>query len=139
MEDSIEALKLAKNDPKLFCTAGFHPTRCLEMDNDPQTNIDNLINLCRTNTDKIVAVGEFGLDYDRLEFCPKDVQIRNFTRQLDVAEQTKLPLFLHCRNAASDLLDILKNNRNRFTTGVVSQILRLLSLKKINSSIGAFI
>jgi len=43
---------------------------------------------------KIVAIGEFGLDYDRLDFCPADVQKKWFREQFALAEKTQLPLFL---------------------------------------------
>ncbi|KAH9419572.1 deoxyribonuclease TATDN1 [Dermatophagoides pteronyssinus] len=119
LNDSRQALELAQTDSFLYCTVGFHPTRCLELEDDTEVKIQEMIKLCNDNPDKVVAVGEFGLDYDRLEFCPKDVQLKNFTKQFEVAEQTRLPLFLHCRNAATDLLSLLKKNRDRYTGGVV--------------------
>jgi len=54
-----------------------------------------------------------------VEFCPIDVQKRGFLAQLAIAEETKLPLFIHNRNTGTDLLDLLKINRHRFTRGVV--------------------
>ncbi len=66
---------------------------------------------------KVVAVGECGLDYDRLQFCTADVQRRQFERQLDLAEITGLPLFLHCRAAAHDLADILRRNTSKLRGG----------------------
>jgi len=60
---------------------------------------------------KIIAVGEFGLDYDRTEFCPKDVQKEWFARQLvALAGEVDLPLFLHCRAASEDMLVMLKEH-----------------------------
>lgn len=49
-----------------------------------------------------------GPDYDRLEFCPKEVQLLHLPAQLEMASKKDLALFLHCRNAAPDLLGILK-------------------------------
>ncbi|KAK6604526.1 TatD family hydrolase [Botrytis cinerea] len=52
--------------------------------------------------------GEFGLDYDRLTLCPKDVQLEYFEKQLDIATRLHLPLFLHSRAAHEDFVRILK-------------------------------
>lgn len=76
LEESKKAIELAKTDPMLYATVGCHPTRCLELDDDTDAYINSMISLCLDNADKVVAVGEFGLDYDRLQFCPKDVQLR---------------------------------------------------------------
>lgn len=58
----------------------------------------------------LVAVGEFGLDYDRLNFCSKAAQLHSFEAQLKVVAslQPQLPLFLHSRAAHRDFVDLLK-------------------------------
>lgn len=133
--DSRRAIDMAKDPliagdsdslPELFATVGCHPTRCLEFEEEarePDEYMDQLIQLVESSGKVCVAAGEFGLDYDRLMFCPADVQrkyfglqLKNLTRRPD---GSKLPLFLHCRNAAQDLIDILNRNREHFTTGVV--------------------
>lgn len=76
LEESKKAIEMAKTDSMLYATVGCHPTRCLELDDDTDAYINSMISLCLDNADKVVAVGEFGLDYDRLQFCPKDVQLR---------------------------------------------------------------
>jgi TatD DNase family protein len=68
---------------------------------------------------KCVAVGECGLDYDRLFCSPKETQIRVFEAHFALAEKYKLPLYLHSRNAREDFLRIIKANRKRFSTGLV--------------------
>lgn len=64
---------------RLFCTVGCHPTRCLEfeaegMGNTPDQYLESLKNVIEKGDSKVVAVGECGLDYDRVQFCPIDVQ-----------------------------------------------------------------
>ncbi|KAF7488151.1 Putative deoxyribonuclease TATDN1 [Sarcoptes scabiei] len=119
LEDCQKALELAKTDDRLFTTVGVHPTRALELETDTQSRIDELVEICLNNRKKVVAVGEFGLDYDRTNFCSKDIQLKNFARQFELVERTKLPLFLHCRNSCEDFIKIIQSNRDKFKHGVV--------------------
>ncbi|WQF81543.1 Putative 3'-5' ssDNA/RNA exonuclease TatD, metal-dependent hydrolase [Colletotrichum destructivum] len=78
-----------------------------------ETIIAELRNLIKDSTASnsgLVAFGEFGLDYDRLHYCPKTIQTHSFAAQLDLVLETKpqLPLFLHSRAAHEDFVRILK-------------------------------
>lgn len=59
----------------------------------------------------LVAFGEFGLDYDRLHYCPRDIQLHSFAAQLGLAARLtpQLPLFLHSRAAHGDFVRLLKD------------------------------
>ncbi|KAJ4306679.1 hypothetical protein N0V88_000043 [Collariella sp. IMI 366227] len=74
-------------------------------------DLSNLITQARTSpTSELVAFGEFGLDYDRLHYCSKEVQLHSFSAQLALAAKLspQLPLFLHSRAAHEDFVRLLK-------------------------------
>jgi TatD DNase family protein len=68
--------QLLKDDPethsRIYTTVGVHPTRAQEFLKNPEEYLLNINRLARHP--RVVAIGECGLDYDRLEFCPKDIQ-----------------------------------------------------------------
>lgn len=122
LEESREALALAETDGRLFCTVGVHPTRCSEFEDsgNPQKHFEELLALARDGhaKGKVVAIGECGLDYDRLQFCPAAIQQRYFEKQFLLSEALQLPMFLHMRAAGKDFCDIMERNKHRFVSGV---------------------
>lgn len=117
----VEAYKAKEDAPPIVlgCTVGIHPTRCqqefVDEEKDAIFVMDELQDLLErgAKSGSVVAIGEFGLDYDRLEFSPKDIQIEFFQKQLDrfLGLGLDLPLFLHNRSVGKDLLEILKDNK----------------------------
>lgn len=106
-----------------LCTVGCHPTRCGEFLKDPDAYFNRLDALIAAHSVRnggcVAAIGEMGLDYDRLFFCPKEVQLQFFIRQIDLAERYQLPLFLHDRNTGGDFFRVLQEHRERIVGGVV--------------------
>ncbi|GIX63815.1 deoxyribonuclease TATDN1, putative [Babesia caballi] len=124
LSDLHESLEICeeyadKDGVALYTTAGVHPTMCNEFitnkfNKTPQQYIDALDELITKHKNRIVAIGELGLDYDRLNWCERDIQKRYFEMQLDLAAKHKLPLFLHMRNATEDTMDILLRNKEKW-------------------------
>ncbi|KOM39120.1 hypothetical protein LR48_Vigan03g250200 [Vigna angularis] len=142
LEESREALAIAETDGRLFCTVGVHPTRCKEFEEsgDPEKHFQALLSLAKDGIQKgkVVAIGECGLDYDRLHFCPAEIQKKYFEKQFELAHTTKLPMFLHMREAAADFCEIVEKNKDRFTAGVTHSFtgsmddsIKLLSFDKM--------
>lgn len=70
-------------------------------------------------SDLVVAVGECGLDYDRLQFCPRGVQRAGFETQLELAHSLGLPLFLHNRATDGDFAALCDARRAQMIAGGV--------------------
>lgn len=100
---NIRAAELAEANPGvLYATAGVHPHHA----SDYSDASDALIRELATR-DAVVAVGECGLDYFR-NFSPRDAQLNAFRRQLQIAKDTGLPVFLHQRDAHDDFVEVLE-------------------------------
>ena len=101
LETSRNAIKLAQEYPWLYAAVGFYPQETRYMDDDMLVLIENL-----AKKDKVVAIGEIGLDYywDR---TPHDVQQYWFRKQLQLAIKLNLPVIIHDREAHGDIVQIL--------------------------------
>lgn len=105
-EGIFKALALAKKHDWIFATAGIHPHLASEW-ND---NIASKIRKLAKAEDRIVAIGETGLDYFK-NFQPKDLQQKVFREQLKIASEVGLPVIIHCRDAYKDLFRILDEEK----------------------------
>ena len=145
LSESKAALQLAMRDERLFSTVGVHPTRCGEFashPDGPQAYMQSLLHVLEqgVKANKVVAVGECGLDYDRLNFCDAATQKTWFEAQFALVRASRLPMFLHLRGsngtyssssgdtgsgndtqttACRDFLEILNRHLGEFPAGVV--------------------
>ena len=102
-ESSRSALALAERRPWLFAAVGFHPEDCAGCTDG---DFDTIRDLCRH--EKVVAIGEIGLDYYWAENPPKEFQQTVFRRQLELALELDLPVIVHDREAHGDCLEIVR-------------------------------
>lgn len=128
LQDAKDALMFVNDHSLLFSTVGTHPTRAGECEEPrfggPDAYMNSLLEVITKGAgaatkQKVVAIGECGLDYDRLNFCSREVQLKYFERHFELAEKTGLPMFFHNRNTQGDFVRVIKENRKRFSTGVV--------------------
>ena len=105
LEDSEEGVLLAQNNEKVYATVGIYPEYSLTTTDGDLKNLEVL-----ASKDKVVAIGEIGLDY-HYEYDKKS-QKELFVKQLKIADKLGLPFCVHCRDAASDVYEILKENKN---------------------------
>lgn len=106
-------IELIQKYPFMYGAVGVHPSETAELNEE---NFAWLKQLC--SGEKIVAVGEIGLDYHWKEPEPA-IQKEWFVRQLNLAEEVNLPVIIHSREAAKDTLDIMKASHAQTMGGVV--------------------
>jgi TatD DNase family protein len=136
LETSKKALEIATKDKNLFASIGIHPHYA------NQDNYFDLEKLALENKDKIIAIGETGLDYFFLD-DKKTEQKKLFIQQIKLANKINKPLIIHVRDkkdqAYWDVLEILKNNFNFKTNFVLHCISGPLDYIKEAIKLGAYI
>ena len=113
MESTKTTIELTKRYPFIYGAAGVHPSSTAELDEEKFAELRVL-----AQSDKIVAIGEIGLDY-YWEEPDKEIQKKWFVAQLDLARRLKLPVIIHSRDAAKDTLDIMKAEHGSDIGGVI--------------------
>ena len=106
-----EALSIAKRYEWIYATVGVHPHEARQAE-------DRHFDMVRSaaGDPKVVGIGEIGLDY-HYDHSPRDVQKRVLIRQLELAREVKLPIVIHCREAWSDMRQIIGDHWARAGIG----------------------
>jgi TatD DNase family protein len=107
--DFDKALTFPVKYPKfVFICAGFHPEFMKDVSAaDKKVYLEKV----RKNKDKIVAIGEIGLDYDWVkEPAEQEMSRKLFEEMLELAKELNLPVVIHSRNSHKDVLDILERS-----------------------------
>ena len=104
-------LQLAEKYPFIYTAVGIHPHNVKTM-----TDADLAVLKLYAKKDKVVAIGEIGLDY-YYDNSPRDLQRQWFKKQLQLAKEVDLPVIIHSRDAAQECFDIIKESG--VTKGVI--------------------
>ena len=106
LEGSKEGAKLAKKYDFIYTTAGISPNDIPQTKEELWIMLDQIKQMATSNQ-KVVAIGEIGLDYYWNEEN-KELQKIAFQKQIEIANELKLPIVIHTREAVMDTLKILK-------------------------------
>lgn len=109
IETSKQAIELSKKYDFIYAICGIHPSE-IENNKDKIDNQILQINEIVQDNKKIVAIGEIGLDY-HYEGFEKELQKYAFIEQLKLANELKLPISIHTRDAIDDTIMIIKSHK----------------------------
>ena len=101
MEDVHKCIEIAENYDQVFCSSGIHPH---DTKDAPKNYIEKIYNLM--SNDKMVAIGEIGLDYFR-NISDSNIQKQRLREQLKIALEIDKPVIIHNREADKDMISIL--------------------------------
>lgn len=105
MVSSHEAIKLSEKFDFVFAAIGIHPHEAADA---KESDLEELRALY--SNEKVVAVGEIGLDY-HYDFSPREVQLEFFEKQIILANELSLPVIVHDREAHEDTMNLLKKHK----------------------------
>ncbi len=108
-----KAVELIGQYDFIYAAIGWHPVDAIDCTNEDLVWIEEL-----TKHEKVVAIGEIGLDY-HWDKSPKDVQQILFRKQIELAKRVNLPIIIHNREATGDLIRILEEENASAVGGIM--------------------
>lgn len=140
-QDTIDSYEICQRSKNFYTTVGLHPCHAnrVAKEGGQAAYFQVLEDLIVKYRPKVVAVGECGLDYDRLDYSKKEEQLLQFPPHFALAEKFDLPMYLHNRNTAGDFVKLVKENRHRFPGGVVHSFTDSLEELKECLAMGLYI
>ena len=103
LESSRNAIALAEKYPFIYAAVGSHPDVADEVN---EAVLDEYRKLCKLHT-KVKAIGEIGIDY-HYEDIPRDLQLKAFRMQMELAREVQLPVIVHEREAHEDGMAVVR-------------------------------
>lgn len=113
MASSIKAVSFAQKYENIYAAVGYHPHDAKDM---TEGTIDIIKSLTKKN--KVLAIGEIGLDY-HYDNSPRDIQRKWFREQIKLARELDLPYIVHDREAHEDILKIMKEEHYSDSRGIL--------------------
>ncbi len=120
-DTSKSAVELAEKYDHVWATIGLHPIHTAKSYHDEKelgeggkefTSRGEVFDATAYEklgqSKRVIAIGECGLDYYRVDESTKDVQVKAFVEQIELANKLEVPLMLHIRNAYEDALEVIK-------------------------------
>ncbi len=109
------SIELAEKYDFIYAAVGVHPSEIAELNEERLAWLRDL-----TKLEKVVAVGEIGLDY----YWDKEPKVQEcqrywFKRQMELAREAQLPIIVHSRDAAADTLQVMKEAHAEEIPGVI--------------------
>lgn len=104
VESSVKAVEFARKHKNIYCAVGIHPD---EVENVSEKDLEIIDKLA--NDEKVVAIGEIGLDYHTRQDT-KEKQKELFVAQIEIAKKHNLPICVHSRDSATDTYQIVKEH-----------------------------
>lgn len=104
VRQSQKAIEIAKSNDYIYASCGISPN---DIEDYTEENLQEIEKLAQN--DKVVAIGEIGLDY-HWNSENKESQKELFIKQIDIANKLDLPIIIHTRDAFIDTIEILKSH-----------------------------
>ncbi len=130
-----KVLAVAERYPFMHCTVGTHPHHAAEPE---EMNVTAAEIVALTKHEKVVGIGETGLDY-YYNHSPAAEQQKTFATHIEAAVETDLPLIIHTRAADDDTIRLLKDVGQGKARGVIHCFSGDLKLAEESLALGFYI
>lgn len=107
LKDAPEAVRIAQQNPDVWCAVGFHPHDAKHCDDAAFAEIARL-----AREERVVAIGEIGLDYHYMH-SERDTQREVFERHIELAKELDKPIIVHNRESTEDMVEVLARSGAR--------------------------
>ena len=119
-ENNLKVLEICKKYKIVKAALGLYPLNALNVkviegyndyDRNTKFNVDDTLEFIKKNKNRVIAVGEIGLDFKFSK--DKENQIKNFNKIIELSEKIKKPLIVHSRGAEKECVEILETSSNK--------------------------